>query len=273
MGALHRGHESLIRRSAIGQRPEQGLTVVSIFVNPIQFENKADLDRYPHTLSADLALCAEAGADIVFAPSAAEMYPEGFSTFVDMEGGCTDRFCGRARPGHFRGVLTVVSKLFHIVEPTRAYFGEKDAQQLFLLKKMARDLNMNIEIIGCPTMREADGLALSSRNERLSPEERTAARCLVRALEAGRAALEARATTGCNAPGDRAAALITAAKASMTAVIAAEPLARLDYAEVLDAETFGPPGDATAKALLAVAAYIGETRLIDNASVDVNFWK
>jgi pantoate--beta-alanine ligase len=260
MGALHRGHGSLISCSAEDQRPERGLTVVSIFVNPIQFDDRSDLDAYPQTPDSDLRLCGEAGADFVFAPSAREMYPDGFSTFVDAEGECLTKMCGAARPGHFRGVLTVVSKLFHIAQPTRAYFGEKDAQQLFAIKKMARDLDMDIQVIGRPTVREADGLALSSRNSRLSARERAAARCLVRALGEGRAIIEGNQEASADS-----------AKKSMAAAIEAEALARLDYAEILDADTFGDVTRDTRKALLAVAAYFGETRLIDNMSADVCF--
>ncbi|MDR1495463.1 MAG: pantoate--beta-alanine ligase [Clostridiales Family XIII bacterium] len=270
MGALHRGHASLIVRSEEEQRPENGLTVVSIFINPIQFEDRADFSGYPRTLDDDVACCEEAGADMVFVPSADEIYPEGFSTFVDTEGAYAERLCGRARPGHFRGVLTVVSKLFNIVQPTRAYFGEKDAQQLFLLERMAKDLNTDIRIVGCPTVREADGLALSSRNGRLSPEERRAALCLVRALEAGKSKPE---KSGNPPRGSATGAFVASVKASMSAIIEAEPLARLDYAEILDEETFGEVCDTTTKALLAVAAFFGETRLIDNTRTDTDFRK
>ncbi|MDR1042933.1 MAG: pantoate--beta-alanine ligase [Clostridiales Family XIII bacterium] len=263
MGALHLGHGSLISRSARDQRPDEGVTVVSIFVNPIQFEDRFDLDSYPQTLDSDLKLCEEAGADFVFAPSANEMYPEGFSTFVDMEGDFLTKLCGAARPGHFRGVLTVVSKLLHITQPTRAYFGEKDAQQLFVIKKMARDLGMDVQVIGCPTVRDSDGLALSSRNSRLSDKERVAARCLARAIEDGRSALAERAAHDLNSR-------VEAVKKSMASIIEAESLARLDYADILDADTFGDVTRGTRKALLAVAAYFGETRLIDNMSVDLD---
>lgn len=266
MGALHCGHISLVTQSVQDQQPENGITVVSIFVNPIQFENQSDLERYPQTLDADLALCEEAGADIVFAPTAGEIYPQGFSTYVDMEDDCLNVLCGRARPGHFRGVLTVVSKLFHIVEPTRAYFGEKDAQQLFVLKKMARDLNMGISVIGCPTVREEDGLALSSRNTRLSAEERTAALCLVRTLNEGRIKLEDRG----RALRERISAeFIASVKHFMIETIEREPLARIDYADILDAETLGAVTNTTRKAMLAAAAFFGTTRLIDNMNADV----
>ncbi|MDR0357097.1 MAG: pantoate--beta-alanine ligase [Clostridiales Family XIII bacterium] len=268
MGALHLGHRSLIDRSAADRKSEKGLTVVSIFVNPIQFEDKTDLDGYPRTFEADIALCEDAGANIVFAPTVAEMYPEDFSCFVDTESDATRRLCGRARPGHFRGVLTVVSKLFHIVKPTHAYFGEKDAQQLFLLRKMVRDLNMDIQIIGCPTVREADGLALSSRNKRLSEQERAAALCLRRALEAGRSDAE-RLRFGRDARAISDA--VESAKASMSETVEAESSARLDYAEMLDAETFDAVSETTNRILLAIAAFFGETRLIDNLTADIDF--
>jgi pantoate--beta-alanine ligase len=271
MGALHGGHGSLISRSAGDQRPGGGLTVVSVFVNPIQFEDQFDLDSYPDTPDSDLALCEEAGADIVFAPSVSEMYPQGFSTFVDAEGEFLTKLCGAARPGHFRGVLTVVSKLFNIVQPTRAYFGEKDAQQLFAIKKMTHDLNMNVQIIGCPTVRNADGLALSSRNSRLSAREREAARCLLLALEEGRFMLEEKPDCPSGRTPHDLARYIESVKKSMAVALEAEPLARLDYTEILDADTFGEITRDTKKALLAVAAYFGETRLIDNMSANVDF--
>jgi pantoate--beta-alanine ligase len=270
MGALHRGHGSLISRSALDQRQGGGLTVVSVFVNPIQFEDRSDLDSYPQTPDSDLKLCEEAGADFVFAPSAGEMYPEGFSSFVDMEGEFLTKLCGAARPGHFRGVLTVVSKLFHIAQPARAYFGEKDAQQLFIIKKMTRDLDMDIRVIGCPTVRDADGLALSSRNSRLSGREREAARCLVRALEEGRSALEEHRSAWTERAAPGLTEHVASVKKSMTATIESESLARLDYVDIVDADTFGDVTPGTKKALLAVAAYFGETRLIDNMSADVN---
>jgi pantoate--beta-alanine ligase len=292
MGALHRGHGSLISRSALDQRPSGGLTVVSVFVNPIQFEDQYDLDSYPDTPDSDLTLCEEAGADIVFAPSVNEMYPQGFSTFVDAEGEFLTKLCGAARPGHFRGVLTVVSKLFHIVQPTRAYFGEKDAQQLFAIKKMARDLDMDIQVIGCPTVRDGDGLALSSRNSRLSAREREEARCLHRALEEGcsalvenrvgppRSALEKTISApkknqseyhghAARYPDD----VVASAKKIMATTIEAESSARLDYADILDADTFECVTRNTRKTILAVAAYFGETRLIDNMSVDLDVEK
>ncbi|MDR1815316.1 MAG: pantoate--beta-alanine ligase [Clostridiales Family XIII bacterium] len=251
MGALHEGHLSLIRRAAA----ENGFVVVSVFVNPIQFDDAADFVAYPHTIEEDAALAIDAGADAVFAPSAKEMYPDGFSSYIDM-GGITERLCGAARKAHFRGVCTVVGKLFHIVQPDRAYFGEKDAQQLAVVRKMVRDLNFPIRIVGCPTVREPDGLAMSSRNARLSQEERKAARCLFRALsEACRLFAE---------EGARGAAALTGA---MRGVLAAEPLARAEYVEIVDPETFASRAPEAAvhagdRAMLAV--HVGGVRLIDN---------
>ena len=247
MGALHEGHLSLVRRAA----SENGLAAVSVFVNPIQFDDPEDLAGYPGTLDDDAEAAFAAGADVVFAPSAREMYPEGFSTFVDMTG-VSERLCGASRPSHFRGVLTVVSKLFGICMADRAYFGEKDAQQLAAVQKMAAELCMNVDVIGCPTVREDDGLAMSSRNARLSDGERIAARCLFRAL------CEAKARFGA---GETNAGTIEAA---MRAAIGKEPLARIDYAEIVDPLTFGPAGTAREGSLAALAVYVGDTRLIDN---------
>jgi pantoate--beta-alanine ligase len=268
MGALHAGHRSLIARS-VG---ENDVTVVSIFVNPIQFAAGEDIERYPRTGEADLRICEEAGADIVFRPAVFEMYPAGFSTQIDMSG-MTEVMCGRSRPDHFRGVLTVVGKLFLIAMPDRAYFGEKDAQQLAVIKKMAHDLNMPIEIIGCPTVREKDGLAMSSRNTYLNEEERRAARCLFRAL-----ARAEKVFASVKAEGAGIAEIVQAAdiantvqtaEAEIRAVISAEPLAKTDYIEVLDADTFATPAQDTKKVICAVAVYIGSTRLIDNLTISI----
>jgi len=248
MGALHEGHLSLIRRAA----RENALTVVSIFVNPIQFDNPDDLAAYPVTLEDDMKLAFASGADVVFAPSAAEMYPEGFSTFVDMTG-ISERLCGASRKSHFKGVLTVVNKLFCICQPTRAYFGEKDAQQLAVVRKMVSDLCMNLEIIGCPTVREKDGLAMSSRNKRLSAEERKAAVCLFRALT------EAGSLFG---KGERSPEKFVSA---MLGVLKKEPLARVDYAELVDPDTFEPTKDVQAGDILMLAVFVGGVRLIDNS--------
>jgi len=247
MGALHKGHLSLIRRSAA----KNDLTIVSIFVNPIQFDDLKDLDAYPKTLDSDAKAAFEAGADVVFAPDAQAMYPEGFSTFVDMTG-ASEHLCGASRASHFKGVLTVVAKLLGICMPDRAYFGEKDAQQLAVVKKMAAELNIPVEVIGCPTVREEDGLAMSSRNARLSEEGRAAAQCLFRALNAAKALFKA---------GEQNPKVITGA---MSAVISGEPLARLDYAELVDQSSFETPQTAREGDLLALAVYIGDVRLIDN---------
>ena len=247
MGALHEGHLSLVRRAA----DENELTIVSIFVNPIQFDDPDDLSGYPGTLDDDSRAAFSAGADVVFAPSANEMYPEGFSTYVDMTG-ISERLCGASRASHFRGVLTVVAKLFGICTPDRAYFGEKDAQQLAVVRKMAAELCMSLDIIGCPTVREEDGLAMSSRNTRLSGEERIAARCLYRALCEARACFESGETEN------------EKLDAVLRAVIRNEPLARIDYAEIVNPVTFDPVRAAVGGDLIALAVYIGDTRLIDN---------
>ena len=247
MGALHEGHLSLIRLSAA----ENDITIVSIFVNPIQFDDPDDLASYPGTLAVDAAQAFGAGACVVFAPNANEMYPEGFSTYVDMTG-ISEQLCGVSRPSHFRGVLTVVSKLFGICMPAMAYFGEKDAQQLAVVRKMASELCMNVTIRGCPTIREDDGLAMSSRNAHLSVGERAAARCLYRALEEAGALFEAGET----------AVDILAAK--LRSVLESEPLARIDYAEIVDPLTFMPPKTARGGDLMALAVFVGDTRLIDN---------
>jgi pantoate--beta-alanine ligase len=247
MGALHAGHLSLIRRAA----EENDLCVVSVFVNPTQFDNRADYDAYPNTLVSDADMAFKSGADVIFAPSAEGMYPEGFSTFVDMTG-ITEKLCGASRESHFRGVLTVVTKLFNICVPDRAYFGEKDAQQLAVVRKMVSELCMNLEIVGCPTVREEDGLAMSSRNARLSAIERTAANCLYSALIGAKALFNA----GKRSPKQLAA--------SIRITIEKEPLARLDYVELVTPTTFKTPGTASEGDLLMLAVYIGDIRLIDN---------
>jgi len=253
MGALHAGHLSLIERAAA----ENDLVTVSVFINPIQFDDPGDLAAYPKTLSSDSAAAFASGADVVFAPDATGMYPEGFSTFVDMTG-LSERLCGASRASHFKGVLTVVAKLFGICVPNRAYFGEKDAQQLAVVKKMAAELNMGLEIIGCRTVREEDGLAMSSRNSRLSDEERFAARCLYRALNDANALF-------CS--GEKDPVKITAA---VIAAVEAEPLARLDYAELVDSDTFESPVTAREGDMFMLAVYIGEVRLIDNIRLTVD---
>jgi pantoate--beta-alanine ligase len=247
MGALHAGHLALIAEA----RRRADRVVVSIFVNPIQFDRRDDFERYPRPLETDVAACTEAGADAVFAPTAAAMYPEGFQSNVTVAR-LTEPLCGRVRPGHFAGVTTVVTKLFHCVRPDVAVFGEKDWQQLAVVRRMAADLDFGIEVVGVPTVREADGLALSSRNQRLGVAEREAAGCVPRALAAAEAAL---------ATGERRATAVVAAAAGE---IAAEPRARLEYAELRDPATLEEVAEVEAPALLALAVWVGGVRLIDN---------
>jgi pantoate--beta-alanine ligase len=250
MGALHEGHLSLIRRA----RSECGLVVVWIFVNPTQFGPQEDLERYPRDLERDRALAAEAGADVIFNPSVGEIYPKGFSTRIDVEG-LGDGLCGASRPGHFRGVCTVVAKFFNICEPDKAYFGQKDAQQLAIIRRMVRDLNMCPEIVSCPTVREADGLAMSSRNAYLSPGERLQAVVLNQAL---------RAATGLVSGGERDAAVVGA---FVREVLASASLADVEYVAIVDAEDLRPVTAIAGECLIALAVRFGETRLIDNIKV------
>ena len=247
MGYLHEGHKSLIDAA----RRENDKVVVSIFVNPMQFGPTEDLDSYPRDLNRDAKLCEDAGVDIIFHPEADEMYADGFCSYVDMNG-LTTELCGKTRPIHFRGVQTVVLKLFHIVTPDRAYFGQKDAQQLAVIRRMVRDLNFDIEIVGCPIVREADGLAMSSRNTYLNEEERKAALVLSQAVRLGEELVEA---------GEKNAAVI---KEKMIAHIEAEPLAKTDYVEIVDAQSLEPVSEIQGEILAAMAVYIGKTRLIDN---------
>jgi len=252
MGALHEGHLSLVRRS----KENDDFTVVSIFVNPAQFAPSEDFRRYPRAFEADLQKCEESGIDLVFAPTTIEMYPQGFSTYVTVEG-IAEALEGASRPGHFRGVATIVLKLFNLARPHRAYFGLKDYQQLKVIEKMVRDLNLDVEIVPCPTVREPDGLALSSRNAYLGPAERRAAAVLYRALVAARDAVAA---------GERDA---EAVRSAALTVIQAEPLAEVDYAAVVDPETLQPVRRVEAPALVALAVRIGATRLVDNMLVGV----
>lgn len=246
MGYLHEGHKSLIERAV----KENDRVVVSDFVNPTQFAPNEDFESYPRDIQADAALCADAGASLIFNPEADEMYTDAL-TFVDMNK-ITKVLCGKTRPIHFSGVCTVVSKLFNIVTPDRAYFGEKDAQQLCVIRKMVRDLNFDIEIVGCPIIREADGLAKSSRNTYLNEEERKAALCLNRALKLGREMAEG---------GETDAEKVVNA---ITAEIEKESLAKIDYVEMVDLNTLEMLKTAEKPLLCAVAVYIGKTRLIDN---------
>jgi len=247
MGALHEGHLSLIRAA----RAKSDTVAASIFVNPTQFGPDEDFARYPRNLESDCALLERGGVELVFAPSVEEMYPAGDSTFVVVEG-LSERLCGNSRPGHFRGVTTVVSKLLHIVEPDGAFFGQKDAAQVAIIRRMVRDLRMPVAIEVCPIVREADGLALSSRNAYLSAEERKSALVLSRSLRRVAKAFE---------DGTReSAALIAAALQEF----ADEPAARLDYFEIVDPETLEPEPAITKPTLVAVAAFLGKARLIDN---------
>lgn len=251
MGALHEGHLALIRRAC----QDCGFVGVSIFVNPTQFGPSEDFARYPRTLEADSQMCREAGVDIIFAPDAEEMYPEGFATWVEV-GGVTEMLEGEFRPGHFRGVATVCLKLFNIFQPDRAYFGQKDYQQLQVIRKMVRDLNLPLEIVPVETVREPDGLALSSRNRYLSAEERRAALVLSKSLAEARSAFDS---------GERNAAAI---QSVVRSVLDSEPLAQTDYAVVVDAETLLPIDRIDKPAAVLLAVRIGSTRLIDNAVFD-----
>lgn len=247
MGYLHEGHKSLIDKAV----EDNDRVVVSVFVNPIQFGPSEDLASYPRDLDRDAKLCEDAGADLVFHPADDEMYFDDFCTYVDMDD-LTKGLCGKTRPTHFRGVCTVVSKLFHIVAPDRAYFGQKDAQQLAVIRRMVRDLNFDLEIIGCPIVREADGLAKSSRNTYLNEAERAAAVVLHKGLNAGEELLKS---------GERNAVKIIN---TVRGVIEREPLAKIDYVELVDWNTLKPVDTVQAEVLVAVAVYIGKTRLIDN---------
>lgn len=247
MGYLHEGHKSLIDRAC----KENDKVVVSVFVNPTQFGHGEDLATYPRDIQRDAALCEDAGAALIFNPEPEEMYFDDFHTYVTMES-LSDELCGKTRPIHFRGVCTVVSKLFHIVAPDRAYFGQKDAQQLAIIKRMVRDLNFDIEIVGCPIVREADGLAKSSRNTYLNPEERKAALVLSRAVGLGEELIQ---------NGERKADVIVE---KMKKLIEEEPLAKIDYVQAVDAISIQPVAEIKGTVLVAMAVYIGKTRLIDN---------
>lgn len=251
MGYLHEGHQSLIKKSV----EQNDKTVVSVFVNPMQFAPTEDLESYPRDLNADAELCTETGADLIFNPEPEEMYKNGFCSFVDMIGP-TAELCGKSRPIHFRGVCTVVSKLFNIVQPDRAYFGQKDAQQLAVIKRMVLDLNVPIEIIGCPIIREDDGLAKSSRNTYLNDEERKAALILSKTIFMGKKLVEDGLTD--------AKELVRLMKEN----IESEPLAKIDYVEVVDFNDISIKDEISDNTLVAMAVYIGKTRLIDNFIVE-----
>ena len=252
MGYLHEGHGSLITKA----RENNDKVVVSIFVNPLQFGPSEDLESYPRDLEKDSKFCESLGADLIFHPEPEEMYHDDFSSYVDMSV-LTEELCGLSRPVHFRGVCTVVSKLFNIVQPDNAYFGEKDAQQLAVIRHMVEDLNFDIKIIGCPIIREEDGLAKSSRNTYLNEEERKQAVILNRALQKGKEQIES---------GERKSLEI---KQTITQTIETMPLAKIDYVEVVDFQTLESIEEIKGEILAAVAVYIGKTRLIDNFIIRV----
>jgi pantoate--beta-alanine ligase len=247
MGALHAGHLSLVRRA----RAENDRVGVSIFVNPIQFNQRADLEKYPRQLAHDCALLDAEGVDLVWAPPESEVYPPGYQTYVSVEE-VTQPLEGASRPGHFRGVATVVAKLFNVFEPTRAYFGQKDAQQVAVIRQMVRDLAFHLDVVACPIVREPDGLAMSSRNTLLNPDERKAAAVLYQSLRAAQAEWER---------GQRNADHL---RAAMHAVLDAEPLARVDYVSAADPITLQEISGEAEHALLSMAVFVGTTRLIDN---------
>jgi len=247
MGFLHEGHLSLMRRA----RAENDVLAVSIFVNPTQFGQGEDFDSYPRDLQGDLAKLAAVGADVVFAPSAESVYPNGFRTFVEVAE-ITEWLCGASRPGHFRGVATVVTKLFNLMKPHRAYFGQKDYQQTVVVRRLVADLNFDLTIVVLPTVREPDGLAMSSRNARLSPDQRRVAPILYRALRRSEEQIKG---------GERNATIILE---GMRAIIEAEPLAKVDYVALCNPETLEPLDSIDGSTLAAVAVRFGHTRLIDN---------
>jgi pantoate--beta-alanine ligase len=252
MGALHEGHLSLIRRA----RVDCSRVYASIFLNPTQFGPNEDLSRYPKTFESDVEKLTAAGVEVLFAPEINEIYPPGFRTYVNVEG-LSERLEGRSRPGHFRGVTTVVLKLFEIVQPQFAYFGRKDAQQVRILQQMAIDLNLNVEIVVCPIVREGERLALSSRNTYLNSEERRAATVLQRALDEARRELNS---------GTRDALQL---QTTIRRVLSSEPLARVDYVEIVDAESFEPVSSIGTRPVYALLAiFIGKTRLIDNLLIE-----
>lgn len=254
MGALHEGHLSLVRMA----RQENDVTVVSIYVNPMQFGPSEDFSRYPRDLEGDAEKLEREGADILFVPDNSLMYPDNFSAHVEVKG-LSERLCGQFRPGHFRGVATVVTKLFNIINPQRAYFGQKDYQQGLIIKRLVNDLNMNIEVIACPTVREADGLAMSSRNLYLSPEERNAAQVIYKALSETSKAIK----SGIIEAGEL--------KKNMRGILNSQPLVKeIQYCSLYDPETLEELGKIGREALIAVALRIGNTRLIDSMIVTIS---
>lgn len=248
MGCLHEGHKSLIERA----RKENDRVIVSVFVNPTQFGPNEDYDSYPRDLEADSRLCQSCGVDYIFHPDADDMYPEGFSTFVNPSEKMTNILCGISRPGHFRGVCTVLTKFFSIIRPDRAYFGQKDAQQLAIVKRMVKDLNLNVDIKGCPIVREEDGLAKSSRNLYLSDEERKSATVLRKSILLGKESIDS---------GEKSSEKILEIIKSN---IEKDKFAKIDYVEILNFDTFDRVETIEGNILIAMALYIGKTRLIDN---------
>ena len=248
MGALHNGHVSLVKRAKM----ENDITVASIFINPLQFGPAEDLDKYPRSIEEDIRKLREEDIDILFLPDNNLIYPQGFSTHIEVAG-LSDKLCGKFRPGHFSGVATVVAKLFNLVSPTRAYFGQKDFQQTVIIKKMTKDLNFDTDIIVCPTIRENDGLAMSSRNAYLDSDQLTAARLLYQCLSKASDSVKSGITSG------------KKIREMMREVLSSEPLiSHIDYASVYDPETLEEVDEVTSEALFAVAVRIGSTRLIDN---------
>lgn len=248
MGYLHDGHLSLIKKA----RRENDIVIMSNFVNPLQFGPKEDFATYPRDLDRDNKLAESAGVDYVFAPTTEEMYPQGYDTYVEVKGPITEKMCGKSRPGHFKGVTTVVLKLFLITQPDRAYFGQKDAQQAIVIRKMVTDLNVPVKIITCPIIREEDGLALSSRNTYLSSEERLQALALPRALSAGRDMIMKGETDP------------QKVRLHIKQMLESSPGIRVDYVEVVDGDDLSDLSVIKGKVLLAAAVYVGKTRLIDN---------
>jgi len=252
MGYLHKAHRSLMEKSV----EQNDFTVASIFVNPIQFGRNEDFGRYPRDIKRDTDLAGSAGVDIVFSPAADAMYPKDFATYVNIEG-ITELLCGRSRPGHFRGVATVVLKLFNIVKPDKAYFGMKDAQQVAVIERMVRDLNLDTVIVRCPLIREEDGLAMSSRNVYLSTDERKAALILSRALKSAPGLIYGGIRTS------------TSLRSAIAEIVESEPLANIDYIEVLNAKDFSPIDALRGSVIIAMAVKFGSTRLIDNIIMEV----
>lgn len=251
MGALHEGHASLVKAAA----ETCDKVIASVFVNPTQFSESEDLESYPRNFERDCEILEQNGCDLVFHPGVEEMYPQGFATYVELRSDMTRQLCGKSRPEHFQGVCTVVSKLFNIASPDKAFFGEKDAQQLAVIRRMSRDMSYGIEIVGCPTVREEDGLAKSSRNSYLDKAERKAAAVIRKAMDEAENMLSENIVD------------VKALKDRIREIIDSEPLARIDYIEIVDGGTLMPVDTAGAGSLVALAVYIGNTRLIDNFTV------